>query len=61
MAKELAEAKKDLKEEKKKFEYVTLLDEVEPCKNDSIDLPLILPTLTSKKKMKNSSDEGFKE
>ena len=57
---ELKNVKKQLKEEKKKIEFVTKLDDIEPCKKDSVTLPLILPTLTSKKKLKNSCDEGFK-
>ena len=60
MKKELKELKNNLTAEKKKIAFQNLLENVEPCKIDDISLPLILPTLTLKKKMKNSTDEGFK-
>ena len=60
MKTELIEVKNCLDAEKKKISFQNLLDNIEPCKVDEISLPLILPTLTLKKKMKNSTDEGFK-
>ena len=60
MKTELIEVKNCLDAEKKKISFQNLLDNIEPCKVDEISLPLILPTLTLKKKMQNSSDEGFK-
>ena len=60
MKKELQELKNNLTAEKKKIAFQNLLENIEPCKIDEISLPLILPTLTLKKNIKNSSDEGFK-
>ena len=60
MKEELKALKNNLTAEKQKISFQNLLENVEPCKADNISLPLILPTLTLKKKMKNSTDEGFK-
>ena len=60
MKTELRELKNSFDAEKKKISFQTLLENIEPCKIDEISLPLILPTLTLKKYMRNSSDEGFK-
>ena len=60
MKEELKALKNNLTAEKQKISFQNLLENVEPCKTDDISLPLILPTLTLKKKMKNSTDEGFK-
>ena len=57
---ELRELRNSRNAEKQKISFQNLLENVEPCKTDDISLPLILPTLTLKKKMKNSTDEGFK-
>ena len=60
MKTELMELKNSLNAEKKKISFQNLLEDIEPCKIDDISLPLILPTLTVKKNLRNSSDEGFK-
>ena len=60
MKTELMELKNSLNAEKKKISFQNLLEDIEPCKIDDISLPLILPTLTLKKNLRNSSDEGFK-
>ena len=57
---EVMELKHSLNAEMNKISFQNLLENIEPCKIDEISLPLILPTLTLKKKMRNSSDEGFK-
>ena len=57
---EVMELKNSLNAEKNKISFQNLLEDIEPCKIDEISLPLILPTLTLKKNMRNSSDEGFK-
>ena len=60
MKTEIMELKNSLNDEKNKISFQNLLENIEPCKIDEISLPLILPTLTLKKNMRNSSDEGFK-
>ena len=57
---EIMELKNSLNDEKNKISFQNLLENIELCKINEISLPLILPTLTLKKNMRNSSDEGFK-